>query len=261
MSEQIEGSVFSEVNDHILKITISNARKKNAFHPDMMRQLSDALTELHNNADLWVGVITAEGDNFTAGLDMPKFFGPNANPTPIPETNIDAFGLRNVCSKPIVTAVQGICYTIGIEMALAGDIIIAADDSRFCQMEAKRGIAPLGGAHFRYVTRSGWGNAMYHLLLCDEFNAKEAYRVGLVQEVVPAGTQVQRAMDLAEIIKNNAPLGIQATKAAGRKFIEEGEHQAVAAISEIRARVMNSKDAAEGIQSFVERRQARFTGE
>ena len=107
----------------------------------MMLQLSNALTELHNNPELWVGVITAEGDNFTAGLDMPKFFGPGANPTPIPETNINAFGLGNSCKKPIITAVQGICFTIGIEMALAGDIIVAADNTRFCQMEAKRGIA------------------------------------------------------------------------------------------------------------------------
>ena len=88
---------------------------------------------------------------------------------------------------------QGISFTIGIEMALAGDIIIAADDCRFCQMEAKRGIAPLGGAHFRYVSRSGWGNAMYHLMLCDEFGAEEAYRVGLVQEVVASGTQIERS--------------------------------------------------------------------
>ena len=107
-------------------------------------------------------------------------------------------------------------------MALAGDIIVAADNTRFCQMEAKRGIAPLGGAHFRYRT-CGWGNGMYHLLLCDEFDAAQAYRVGLVQEVVPAGTQIDRAMELANIIKRNAPLGIQATKLAGRKYIEAGE--------------------------------------
>ncbi len=66
----------------------------------------------------------------------------------------------------------------------AGDIVVAADDSRFCQMEGKRGLAPLGGAHFRYVTRAGWGNAMYHLMRCDEFSAAEAYGIGLVQEVV-----------------------------------------------------------------------------
>ena len=149
---------------------------------------------------------------------------------------------------------QGISFT-GIEMALAGDIIIAADDCRFCQMEAKRGIAPLGGAHFRYVSRSGWGNAMYHLMLCDEFGAEEAYRVGLVQEVVATGTQIARAMEIAHIIAQNAP-GIQATKAAGRAYIEAGEASAVNAIDDIRARVMNSQDAAEGIQSFVERRVA-----
>ena len=145
-------------------------------------------------------------------------------------------------------------------MALAGDIIIAADDCRFCQMEAKRGIAPLGGAHFRYVSRSGWGNAMYHLMLCDEFGAEEAYRVGLVQEVVATGTQIARAMEIAHIIAQNAPLGIQATKAAGRAYIEAGEASAVNAIDDIRARVMNSQDAAEGIQSFVERRAAVFVG-
>jgi len=261
MADNHEGIVRSEKIDHILKITIDNQSKKNSFHPDMMLQLSNALTELHENPDLWTGVLTAAGENFTAGLDMPKFFGPSAKPSEIPETNIDPFGLRNMCKKPVVTAVQGICFTVGIEMALAGDIIIAADDTRFCQMEAKRGIAPLGGAHFRYVTRSGWGNAMYHLFLCDEFSAEEAYRVGLVQEVVPAGTQVERAMELARLINQNAPLGVQATKTAGRKFIEEGETEAVAAIADLRKTVFGTKDAAEGIQSFVERRQANFTGE
>ena len=261
MSKTTEGVVLSEANDHILKITISNPAKKNAFHPDMMLQLSNALTELNHDPELWVGVITAEGENFTAGLDMPKFFGPNANPTPIPETNINAFGLGNSCKKPIITAVQGICFTIGIEMALAGDIIVAADNTRFCQMEAKRGIAPLGGAHFRYIERAGWGNGMYHLLLCDEFDAAQAYRVGLVQEVVPAGTQINRAMELANIIKRNAPLGIQATKLAGRKYIEAGEASAVAAIASIREQVMGTADAMEGIQSFIERRTAKFTGE
>ena len=261
MTVQAEGIVLSEAHDHVLKITISNPTKKKAFDPNMMVQLSNALTELHNTPDLWVGVITAEGENFTAGLDMPKFFGPGANPTPIPDDNINAFGLGNSCNKPIITAVQGICFTIGIEMALAGDIIVAADNTRFCQMEAKRGIAPLGGAHFRYIERAGWGNGMYHLLLCDEFDAAEAYRVGLVQEVVPAGAQIDRAMELAGIIKKNAPLGIQATKIAGRKYIEAGEASAVAAIASIREQVMETADAKEGIQSFVERRAAKFTGE
>jgi enoyl-CoA hydratase len=191
---------------------------------------------------------------------MPKFFGPGARAKPRPEGNIDPFGLSSRCRKPIVTAVQGIVFTVGIEMMLAGDIAVAADNSRFCQMEAKRGIAPLGGAHFRYTTRAGWGNAMYQLMLCDEFDATEAYRIGLVQEVVPAGRQLERAVEIAGIINRNAALGIQVTKEAGRKYIEAGEQAAIDALALIRDRVMKSADAAEGIRSFVERRQAVFSG-
>lgn len=261
MSESTStGRVTYESGERILKITIDNPSKKNSFDPEMMAQLAEALTLLDRDDDLWVGVLCAVGENFTAGLDMPKFFGPTAKPVQRVEGQIDPFGLFNQCRKPIVTAVQGIVFTVGIEIMLAGDIVVAADDCRFCQMESKRGIAPLGGAHFRYISRAGWGNAMYHLMLCDEFSAAEAHRIGLVQEVVPAGQQVERAMEIARIIATNAPLGIQVMKEAGRKFIAAGEQAAIEAIPLIRERVMKSDDAAEGIKSFVERRQAVFTG-
>jgi enoyl-CoA hydratase/carnithine racemase len=254
------GRVYYERSDHILKVTIDNVAKKNAFDPSMMEQLSDAMTVLETTDDLWVGVLCAAGDDFTAGLDMPKFFGPNAIKVERPQDNVDPFGLGKQCSKPVVTAVQGIVYTVGIEMMLAGDIVVAADNARFCQMEGKRGIAPLGGAHFRYITRSGWGNAMYHLMLCDEFGAAEAYRIGLVQEVVSPGTQIDRAMELARIIAANAPLGIQVTKEAGRHFIAAGERAAIDMLPTVRERVMDTEDAREGIQSFIERRPAVFKG-
>lgn len=259
-AEQSPGRVTFERIDHILRITIDNPAKKNSFSPEMMEQLSEALTLLDEDPALWVGVLCAAGPDFTAGLDMPKFFGPGATRRPLPEGAVDPFGLSRQCRKPIVTAVQGICFTVGIEIALAGDIVVAADDSRFCQMEAKRGIAPFGGAHFRYLTRAGWGNAMRHLLTCDEFGSAEAYRIGLVQEVVPPGTQVERAMELAQIIAANAPLGIQVTKEAARTYIEAGEAAAIACIPEVRARVLGTEDAAEGIRSFVERRPAQFQG-
>jgi enoyl-CoA hydratase/carnithine racemase len=254
------GRVRSERHGRILKIVIDNPTKMNAFSPEMMEELSAAFTTLDRDGDLWVGVLCAEGKHFTAGLDMPRFFGPKAVKVDRPAGNIDPFGLQNRCRKPIVTAIQGVCFTVGIEIMLAGDIVVAADDVRLCQMESKRGIAPLGGAHFRYLSRTGWGNAMYHLLLCDEFNADEAYRVGFVQEVVPAGQQVDRAMALAEVIATNAPLGIQVTKEAALKFIEAGERAAIDVIPQIRGRVLDSEDAKEGIQSFVERRAAVFRG-
>jgi enoyl-CoA hydratase/carnithine racemase len=255
-----EGRVFHERHGHVLKIIISNQAKKNSFSPDMVQELSAALTLLDGDQDLRVGVLCAEGSDFTAGLDMPKFFGPSATHKPLPGGAVDPFGLGRQCRKPLITAVQGICFTVGIEMALAGDILIAAEDTRFCQMEAKRGIAPLGGAHFRYIMRSGWGNAMYHLLLCDEFSAAEAMRIGLVQEVVPPGSQIGRAMELAEIIARNAPLGIQMTKEAGRSYIEAGEAAAIAIVPAIRQRVLGTEDAAEGIRSFIERRAAQYQG-
>jgi enoyl-CoA hydratase/carnithine racemase len=262
MSESNEtiGRVYHETHGNVLKIVIDNPKKKNSFSPEMMAELSEAMTLLDRDENLWVGLLCAVGDDFTAGLDMPKFFGPKATVKPRPEGNIDPFGLGNRCRKPIVTAIQGICFTVGIEIALAGDIVIAADTARLCQMESKRGIAPLGGAHFRYLTRAGWGDAMYHLFLCDEFNAERAYKIGLVQEVVPAGKQVDRAMEIAQIIAKNAPIGIQITKQAGLKFIEAGEKAAIDIIPTIRDRVMNSEDMREGIQSFVERRSAVFKG-
>ena len=260
MPETTEGRVFSERHDHILKIVIDNPAKKNAFSPEMMAQLSDAMTLLDKDDSLWVGVLCAAGDNFTAGLDMPKFFGPNASRKPRPEGNIDPFGMANRCRKPIVTAVQGIVFTVGIEMMLAGDIVVAANDCRFCQMESKRGIAPLGGAHFRYLTRAGWGDAMYHLFLCDEFSAERAYKIGFVQEVVEPGKQIDRAMEIAQLIAKNAPLGIQVTKEAALKYIEGGERAAIDYIPKIKDRVMSSEDMKEGIQSFVERRSAVFKG-
>lgn len=258
--EEAVGRVRHERVGRILKITIDNVARRNAFVPEMMDQLSEALTLLDRDPDLWVGVLCADGGHFTAGLDMPRFFGPGATPRQTPEDQIDPFQLTGMCRKPIVAAVQGITYTIGIEMVLACDIVIAADDARFCQMEAKRGLAPLAGGNFRFLTRMGWGDAMYHLLLVDEFGAAEAHRIGLVQEVVPAGTQVDRAMELAETISKNAPLGIQITKLTARKFYEAAEAAAVASLPEIRAAVMNTEDMQEGIRSFVERRPAVFQG-
>jgi enoyl-CoA hydratase len=145
-------------------------------------------------------------------------------------------------------------------MMLAADIVIAADTARFCQMESKRGIAPLGGAHFRFLTRTGWGNAMYHLMLCDEFDAERALQIGLVKEIVPAGQQVTRASEIAHRIAGNAPIGIRAMKEAALKFIQAGEAMAIAGIPAIHAAVMGTDDAKEGIRSFVERREAKFQG-
>jgi len=110
----------------------------------MMFQMSDALTLWIIPMNIGLGVVCAEGGDFTAGLDMPKFFGPKAENWDLRDGTIDVFALANRCRKPIVTAVQGIVYTIGIGNVLAGRYCHCRDDCRFCQMESKRGIAPFG---------------------------------------------------------------------------------------------------------------------
>jgi enoyl-CoA hydratase len=259
-TEQKPSEVRMTVDGHICVISLDNTSKKNAITPDLMAQMSTHLTTFEDDDDLWVAVLDPAGEHTTAGLDMPKFFGPTATAKPIPEDQVDPFALRRRTTKPVISVVHGFTYTIGIEMMLAGDIVIAADTARFCQLESKRGIAPLGGAHFRYLTRTGWGNAMYHLFLCDEFGAEEALRIGFVQEVHPYGKHRERAMEIARRICQCAPIGLRAAKTAALVYLEHGERAAIAAIPSIEKAVFASEDFKEGMQSFVERREAHFQG-
>ena len=258
-----EGSVTTEIKDHILLIGLNRPEKYNGYTPTMAAQLVDAITLLDEDDELWVGVLFGYGDHFTAGLDLPKWtqrMSENNRSHTNASERVDPMALGRACKKPIVTAVQGITYTFGIELALAGDIIIAAENCRFSQLEPARGIHATGGATIRFVERGGWGNAMYHLLTCDEFNAEEAHRIGLVQEVVPTGTELSRATAIAERICEMAPLAVQETKASSRRWLDEGFQACVDALGSTQARLMSTEDAKEGVASFEERRSAVFKG-
>lgn len=254
------GQVTTEVvGERVLVMTVDRVERKNAFTPKIVAELADALTRLDDDPGLFVGVLAFAGDHTTAGLEMPLFFGPDGF-SGQPEGAVDPYGLGRRLTKPLVTAVQGITFTVGIEIALAGDLIVAAADTRFCQMEPRRGLAPLGGATIRYVNRAGWGNAMYHLLRADEFDAVEAHRIGLVQEVVETGSQIDRAVELASEIAACSPLGLQHLIANARLALDEGEPAAVAAIPAMLHAVTSTEDFKEGIASFLERRPASFQG-
>ena len=249
------------VDEHILHIVMDRVEKKNSFTPKIIIEISEHLTRLDEDPDLWVGVISFAGDHSSGGLDMPLFFGPDADRTALDRgVGVDPFGLRQRLRKPLVTAVQGITYTAAIEMALAGDIIISAEDAKFSQIEPRRGLTALGGATIRYVERAGWGNAMLHLLTGDVFDAAEAYRIGLVQEVVPVGRQVERALEIAREIARCAPIAVRETIANARIAILDGEQAAIDDMPRVRREFMKSEDITEGIASFRERRDARFTG-
>lgn len=256
-----EQKIITEQRGHLLLIGFNRAAKMNAFDADMLGQLAEAYGEMERNSEIRCGVIYALGDHFTAGLDLADVAPKMADGTlDFRNVAIDPWALHGPKrTKPTVIAVQGRCLTLGIELCLAQDVCIAAENARFGQIEVKRGIFPFGGASLRLVQTAGWGNAMRWLLTGDEFDAKEAHRIGLIQEVVEVGKQLDRAIEIATTIAAQAPLGVQATLASARQIVDD-EAAAQALLPEI-MRLMKSKDAREGMMSFLERRPAQFTGE
>jgi enoyl-CoA hydratase/carnithine racemase len=165
-----------------------------------------------------------------------------------------------ICRKPIIFAVQGICFTFGVETMLAADIRIAARNTRFAQLEVKRGIFPFGGATVRLVHEIGWGHAMRYLLTGDEMTAEDAFRLGLVQELVEPGQQFDRAMQMASSIAAQAPLAVQATLASARESLRDGEDLAFAGLFPRLMQLSDTDDVKEGLRAFMERRPGAFAG-
>ena len=260
-----EGCISTEVQGHVLLIGINRPAKRNGFTPRMFRELGEAYTRLDDDPSLRVGVLHAFGDHFTAGLDLPTIAplmqrGEKATPLGLVDPcDLGMEGYRRR-TKPMVVAVQGITFTLGIELMLAADIVVAADNCRFSQLEVKRGIMATGGATLRMSQRAGLGNAMLHLLTGDEFNSAEALRLNFVQKVVPAGQQLGEALRIAQAIAEQAPLAVVATRQNALRAVEQGPIVAMHDFMPVQTRLANTEDAAEGVRSFVERRPARFTG-
>lgn len=260
-----EGTIVTERRGALLLIGINRPAKRNGFTPRMFRELGEAYTLLDDDPALRVGVLHAFGDHFTAGLDLPTIAplmrsGEKAVPPGLVEpTDLGTRGYRRR-TKPMVVAVKGITYTLGIELMLAADIVVAADDCRFAQLEVKRGIMATGGATLRMAERAGLGNALLHLLTGDEFGADEALRLNFVQKVVPATTVLEEALRIAQAIAEQAPLAVVATRLNALKAVEHGPLAAMDEFVATQQRLSASEDAAEGVRSFIDKRPARFTG-
>lgn len=259
-----EPRVLVEQRGHVLVMALNKPAKYNAFDLQMYHELAAAYGRLDTEPELRCGLVYGKGDHFTAGLDLPQWtpaFSGGSWPK-LADHERDPFGVDNGrrVGKPVVFAAQGICFTVAIELMLAGDVRVAADNCRFGQIEVRRGIYACGGATLRMVQEFGWANAQRYLLTGDEFDAQEALRIGLVQEVVPAGKQVGRALELAERIASRAPLAVYASLKSSRIAIEQGAPAAIARLMPDLAPVMKTEDVQEGVRSFVERREANFKG-
>ena len=252
-----------EKQGHILKIGLNRPEKMNAMNRAMYHEIAAAYYQLQHDPELRVAVMYAEGDHFTSGLQLDDWAGVFANGKGIEpgEGELDPFDITgDSLTKPVVFAAQGICFTCGVEMMLNTDIRVAAKGTRFAQLEVKRGIFACGGATIRLQREIGWGNAQRYLLTGDEWTADQAYQWGLIQELVEPGEQLNKAMEIAEKIARAAPLGVQGSLKSSKIAVSEGQEAAKERLFPELRPVMASEDVKEGIQSFLERREAVFKG-
>ncbi len=254
-----EGGILTEGRGHVFMIGLNRPEKYNGFSPAMLQQLGEAYSEYERNDAYRCAVLYAEGEHFTAGLDLSLL---DVRARLFPEGEVDPLGLRPPFRrKPGVAAVHGVCLTLGIELALASDIVVAAADTRFAQMEVKRALLAFGGAPIRMVQSAGWGNAMRYLLTGDEFDAETARRLGFIQEIVPPGQARARAVEIAEAIAAQAPLAVQAMIEAARTGLWDGPAATVEKDAALVARMTASADFEEAVASFKERREPVYKGE
>ena len=252
-----------ERRGHVLLMGLNRVAKRNAFNIELLMELGRAYEQLERDDELRCGVLFAHGEHFTGGLDLAEV-GPALaqGSLTFPRDARDPW--RNdgrPWTTPVVAAAQGWCMTLGIELLLAADVRVASADVRFAQLEIQRGIYPFGGATVRLPRDAGWGNAMRWLLTGDEYDADEAYRIGLIQEITEPGRHLDRALELAEgIATRSAPLGVRTTLLSAQRALAEGHQAAASRFNQDMVDLLQTEDGTEGMMSFVERRPARFTG-
>jgi enoyl-CoA hydratase/carnithine racemase len=256
-------SVTIERDGQLLLIGVNRPEANNLWDLDVIQTVSRAYGTLADDDDLRVGVVFGHGKHFTAGLDLisvAPLVASGERDSVLPEDGYDPWDFfGEPCPKPIVVAVHGACNTLGIELIMASQVAVAADDTRFAQLEVARGIFPLGGATFRLLSRLGPAGMRY-LLTAERFDVQEAYRLGLVSEVVPLGQQLERAVELAKIVAASAPLAVRAALASARAAERAGRDAARQVILDARTEIMGSADAVEGARAFIERRPPEFKG-
>lgn len=258
-----QGKVSTEQKQHIFLIGLDRVEKRNAFDSFMIEALAQALTDYENNPQLRCAVIFAHGEHFTAGLDLfqlQPFL--QSGQSLFPQDKINPWGTSGRHrTKPVIVAVQGTCFTAGIELMLNADIAIAADNSHFAQMEVQRGILPFGGATARFVETAGWSNAMRYILTGDSFDAETALKMNLITEICSTEQLFARAIALAQTISHAAPLAVQASLAAAHEAFDLGVTQALARLPQHLEPLLKSQDAIEGVLAMQQKRKPQFKGQ
>jgi enoyl-CoA hydratase len=266
-----EPAVLVERDGPVVTLTLNRPEKRNAFNAEVLCRLSDAWDMIDADDDVRVAIMTGAGGHFSAGADLDRLVGALLAGKPAQdefEERIRAdfsliykgFLKDHRPAKPIVAAVEGYCYAGGIEILQAFDVRVAADGARIAVSEVQRGLFPMSGSTVRLPRQIPWTVAMEMLITGEPISGRRAYDVGLVGHVVPDGTALDRAREIAARIARNGPLAVRNIKASVLAADAVPEAEAYARESELGMAVMSSNDAREGPRAFLERREPKFTG-
>ena len=255
-------TVRLERQGHIRVITIDRPESRNAINRETRQGLEDAFTEFAQDPDAWLAVLTGAGDKaFSAGADL-KEMDPQQRADPSYVAPPFGFITRDFhTDKPILAAINGAALGGGLEIALACDLRIAAENAMLGLTESRWALLPGGGGTQRLVRSIPRAIALEMLMTGTPISAARAYELGLVNAVTSSVDLIPRAMEYAEQIVSNGPLAVRAAKRA----LNEGEHlpldEALALEQRLSKALFATKDAAEGPRAFAEKRPARFTAE
>jgi len=267
-----DAALLYEKSGHVATLTMNRPEARNAINPEMLCRLADAWQDVNDDPNIRVAILTGAGEQaFCAGADLDKLVRMMQGAIP-PENDYDQRikddvgiiykGLmRNLdVYKPIVAAVKGFCVAGGLEILNCCDIRVAADDAQFGLAEVKWSLFPMGGSTVRIPRQIPWPIAMEIMLTGERISAQEAYRVCLINKVVPAAQVMGEAQRYADVLAANGPLAVQAVKRSALAGLGVPTERALELEMEIGIPVSMSEDAREGPKAFKEKRRPNFKG-
>ena len=238
---------------HIGIIRLNRPEARNAVNGDVAQGIEAALDAFESDAELWVGILAAEGSVFCAGADLKEIAAGNGAAL---STEKGGFGgiVRRERTKPLIAAVAGTAVAGGCELALACDMIVAANESVFGLPEVKRSLVAGAGGLFRLPRALGMATAMEIILTGDPIPAQRAYELGMVNQVVPRAQVMDAACKLAERIVANAPIAVWASRQVAAQALHSSDEQMWQASGEAFGTIVGTEDYKEGPRAFIEKR-------